>query len=88
MTLYFEFNECIVGGPHRPGYVVPAKYCVRHESGMFRQLMLHRIMSLAEKVWQEDDDGVKFIKHRSMYLDNAEVDMKEFLFVKLSAVEI
>ena len=91
MNIYFEFNETQIGAKYSNfGGRIPAKYCVRHcvtdlPGG---PLYPHRLMFSAERIWQEDDNGVKFIKHRSAYLKDAVVDMKEFMWIKLSAAKV
>lgn len=43
-------------------------------------------MYAAERAWQEDESGVKFVKNR--HGENMPVDMKEFFWVKLQAVSL
>lgn len=43
-----------------------------------------KLLQCSERVWQEDDDVVKFIKNRQVGL-MAAVDMREFFLVKLQA---
>lgn len=88
MDLYFEFNEAHIGAKYSNfGKTIPAKYCVRHCATDLAggPIAPHRLMYSAERIWQEDSTGVKFIKHRSVYLKDAVVDMKEFMWIKLRA---
>jgi hypothetical protein len=43
-------------------------------------------MYSSERAWQEDETGVKFVKNR--HGENMPVDMKEFFWVKLQAVNL
>lgn len=46
-------------------------------------------MQISDRVWVEDDEGVKFAKHR--YRIDRELndhDVKEFTFIKLKSVNI
>ena len=43
-------------------------------------------MYAAERAWQEDETGVKFVKNR--HGENIPVDMKEFFWIKLQAVKL
>jgi hypothetical protein len=45
-------------------------------------------MCAAERIWQEDENGVKFVKHRYGNPTETPVDLKEFLWVKLSATSV
>lgn len=38
---------------------------------------------LADRVWSEEDHGVKFIKNRRTEKNSTPVDMKEFFLIKL-----
>lgn len=48
-----------------------------------------RWMANADRAWAEEDDGtVRFLKHRLYEADQTKVDLKEFMWVKLSAVKV
>lgn len=42
----------------------------------------------SDRIWREDHNGVTFLKHRSVGLTGAEVDKKEFFWVKLKSVTL
>jgi hypothetical protein len=42
----------------------------------------------ADRIWVEDESGVRFIKHRFADLLFAQVDAEEFLMIKLKAVPL
>ena len=85
MNLYFEISECITDSPHRyyAAYgVEPATRGVRLPSKCTSMAMN------SERIWREDQTGkVTYIKHRSG-LPNADVDMKEFFWVKLKSITV
>ncbi len=75
------------------------KYMVQHDLKLetvidpvtFQPVKRYRgnfqILYDATRVWAESEDGVKFVKHR--FADKtAEVDLKEFMWIKLKAQEI
>jgi len=91
MDLYFEFHESQIGAKYSNfGKRIPAKYCVRYCATNLPggPLIPQRLMHSAERVWQEDEHGVKFIKNRNGFLETTPVDSKEFMWVKLSATQV
>ena len=89
MNLYFEFNEQHVGFRYSNfGATIPAKYCVRYCATSLPggPLVPMKLMAFAQRVWEEDETGVKFIKNRNSNPETTPVDSKEFLWVKLSGV--
>jgi len=42
----------------------------------------------SNRVWAESEDGVKFVKHRFADPKTVEVDLKEFMWIKLKAQEV
>jgi hypothetical protein len=91
MDIYFEFNDSAIGREFNSfQHPIPAKYCVRYcatdlPGGPIYPL---RLMHYAERIWQEDDTGIKFIKNRNGNPETTPVDMKEFFWVKLSSKEV
>lgn len=91
MDLYFEFNDVAIGKRFSNfSATVPAKYGVRYcatdlPGGPVNPL---KLMAFADRVWQEDKDGVKFIKNRNGFPETTPVDSKEFMWVKLSATQV
>ena len=91
MDLYFEFYDSEVGKKYSSfGLKIPAKYCVRYCATDLPggPLVPHRLIHSANRIWQEDRDGVKFIKNRTRNPETTPVDSKEFMWVKLSAVKV
>lgn len=87
MNLYFEYPDVCIGRRFSiTGRTIPAKHCVR-----FNQLadtIPFGLMFSANRIWQEDENGVKFVKHRDDNPTETPVDLKEFLWVKLSATTV
>lgn len=44
----------------------------------------YNLLSLSDRVWAEDEDGIRYLKNRNGYISTA-VDMKEFMLVKLKS---
>ena len=91
MNVYFEFYDSEVGKKYSSfGLNIPAKYCVRHCNTDLSggPLVPHRLMHGANRVWQEDEHGVKYLKHRGAWVTDVQVDEKEFLWIKLSAMPV
>lgn len=92
MNVYFEYPEQYVG--HTFGYLgdqIPARYCARYNVSIDADgdpILPVKLMYMAERVWQEDETGVKYLKHRGAWLSDVHVDEKEFLWIKLSATRI
>jgi hypothetical protein len=91
MDLYFEFNDSAIGREFNSfQHPIPAKYCVRYCATALTggPLVPWRLVSFADRVWQEDDTGIKFLKNRNGNPETTPVDMKEFFWVKLSSKEV
>ena len=91
MDLYFEFDEQHVGIRYSNfGATIPAKYCVRHCATRLPggPLVPMKLVAFAQRVWEEDETGVKFIKNRNGFPETTTVDSKEFMWIKLSAVTV
>lgn len=75
--VYFEIADCAIPQFGR-------KYFVAHEidSGVFRARRADYLQH-SDRAWMEQDGRVWFVKHR--YITSPTVDMKEFMWVKLSA---
>ncbi len=86
MNVYFEINPSVdLGGAfdnHR-------YYCVYNTrksavlGGGFRGMLLH-----SDRVWIEDKQGVRFLKHRTELPELADVDPKEFMWIKLKSIAV
>jgi len=77
MNLYFELPLDLTGEPVN---------LVRHNVGDFQPFSYptRQIFNRANRVWQENDQGISFIKNR--YVDpNTPVDMEEFMWIKLNS---
>ncbi len=80
MNIFFELADCAVkdfGGKYF------ALYDTRKSKVMMgsdRYLLIN-----SNRVWAEEDEGVRFIKHRYSEAETTPVDMKEFLWIKLKS---
>jgi hypothetical protein len=77
MNVFFEIADCAV---EEFGHKYLALYNVRYVaiSGHGAQTM-----QMSERVWAEEDHGVKYLKNRISYRTDIPVDMKEFFLIKL-----
>lgn len=92
MSIYFEFPDCAVGrrtGDQTWDAFVPAKYCVRSDFNNpgLKTLIPWKIIARADRVWSDENGQVEYLKNRTGS-GKAPVNLKEFMFVKLAAVEI
>jgi hypothetical protein len=90
-TTYFEIADSVLGRPIRTfdgSYVKPeGKYLFYHRRTS-KQKFPNAPMSLmyvSERIWEENEDGVRWIKNRWIGADMP-VDLKEFLWVKLASI--
>ena len=78
---YYEINDCVVdefGG----------KYFVVHNTiGDAMEAGGYKITAASDRVWKERNGEVWYIKNRTIPNDSP-VDLKEFMWVKLSAESI
>jgi len=79
---YLEFSSEIVERFNMPG-----KYLE------FRRTHIpHRYILMAERIWIEDDEGVRYMKNRNPYhsavIEPNSVDLKEFTWIKLSSTNV
>lgn len=82
MNVFFELADCAVGDEGK--YL--AVYNTRRSAvigGAHRRLMLH-----SNRVWVEEDTGVRFLKHRFSEASTTPVDMKEFFWIKLKSATV
>ena len=81
MNVYFELADCVVD-PHYGKYIAVTNALHTAVSGTkFRALARN-----SERVWTEDELGVKIIKNRLG--DLTTVDMPEFFVIKLKSFQI
>lgn len=72
---YYEINDSFV---EQWG----SKYITVSPSSVFG-LSMH-----AERVWREDESGIRYIKNRIEDPKTAHVDLQEFMWVKLSSKHV
>ena len=79
---YFEINDLVVtefGGKY---------FVAHHKSGDGISAGGYRITAASDRVWKERDDGdVRYLKNRTIPND-APVDMKEFMWIKLQSHQL
>jgi hypothetical protein len=78
VNVYFELADCAVkdfGG----------KYFALYNATRGEVMMAHEryLMMYSDRVWAEEDHGVRFMKNRYEYANNAQVDIPEFFWIKL-----
>jgi len=80
-SFYFDLHNSAV---NKWGH----KYFAAHGSDSALRAGGIDLTSLAERIWCEQDGRVWFVKHRTSTSQQAEVDMKEFMWIKLKAKEV
>ena len=84
MNVYFELNESVK-------HELDGRYFVVYGSGMddIRNTTRHLgLMRNSDRAWEESENGVRFVKNRTLDVKTAEVDMKEFFWIKLKSVKV
>jgi hypothetical protein len=83
MNVFFELGDYAVkdfGGKYFALYNATKGEVMRpHE----RYLMMY-----SERVWAEEDHGVRFMKNRTTGIKDSPIDMKEFFLIKLRSKTI
>jgi len=84
MNYYYELSEASAEGGHRNfvQYDIPTTMDRQWVPGS------EQLMRRADRIWREDDHGVRYIKHRYKNSLTETVDMKEFFWVKLKSVQV
>ena len=78
MNVFFEIADSAVEGP---GHKYLARYGAKSHvavNGTESWAMLH-----SERVWAEEEDGVRYLKNRTTGSKDSPIDMKEFFWIKL-----
>lgn len=84
MTVYFELSESVK-------HDLDGRYFAVYGADMdeIRNTTRHLgLMMNSDRAWEESENGVRFIKHRLLDVRTAEVDMKEFFWIKLKSVKV
>jgi hypothetical protein len=85
MNIYYELSDCVVGLHGKGKYL--AAYDIRKSEG-FASTRYGAIMRGADRAWAEDETGVRFLKHRFADIPLVQVDIEEFLMIKLKCIAV
>jgi hypothetical protein len=80
MNVFFEISDTFV---EKYGHKYLAIYDADNVITPGASRRLYQIKAFSDRMWSEEDDGVKFIKNRRTEKNNTPVDMKEFFWIKL-----
>ena len=81
MNVFFELGDYAVkdfGNKYFALYNTPKIKVVT--PALERYLMMY-----SERVWAEEEDGVRYLKNRTTGIKDLPIDMKEFVWVKLKS---
>lgn len=78
-SYFYEISPALVGR-----HTFPNQYVARYDSKYIFSTLTHA----ADRIWVEDESGVRFLKNRFADLLFAHVDIEEFLMIKLKAVPV
>jgi hypothetical protein len=84
MNIYFELSESVK-------HDLDGRYFVAYGSSMddVRNTTRHLgLMLNSDRAWEESENGVRFVKNKLLGFKTAEVDMKEFFWIKLKSVKV
>ena len=77
LQLYFELSEVIAKESNLPRYVT----WKIEEANTSRRWIYY----ISDRVWAQNDEGIRYTKNRLENLNTAKVDMEEFMWVKLKS---
>jgi hypothetical protein len=80
VNVYFEIADIAV---EKYGHKYIAIYDADNGNRPVPDRRLWEMKAFSDRMWSEEDDGVKFIKNRRTQRNNTPVDMKEFFWIKL-----
>ena len=84
MNVYYELNENVK-------HDLDGRYFVVYGKGMDEVRNSTRYLGLmmnSDRAWEESENSVRFVKNRFLDIKTAEVDMKEFFWIKLKSVKV
>lgn len=80
MNVFFELAD---SASDTYGHKYFALYDIRKSDGITS--LLRNVMQYSDRVWVEEESGVRFLKHRYSEARQTSVDMKEFFWIKLKS---
>lgn len=82
VNVFFEIADIFV---EKYGHKYLAVYDADNvdKFGPRAQAWLREMRTVSDRMWSEEDHGVKFIKNRRTEKNNTPADMKEFFLIKL-----
>ena len=83
MNLFFELSPAM-DSKHKH---FAAYHKIKPMYGLF-PTKYHGMAASSDRIWLEDDGEVKFVKHRWASIDDAQVDLEEFMMIKLKSIQI
>ena len=83
MNLFFELSPA-VNSEHKHFAAINA---VKPLYGSF-PLRYHGMAAASDRIWLEDETGVKFVKHRWKNQNTEPVDPEEFMMIKLKSKQV
>ena len=80
MNVFYELADCMLNeqGKYFAAYG-------RTETSDIGTSKYRNLMQYSDRVWAEDEYGVRFLKNRYEHIRDAKVDMKEFFWIKLKS---
>jgi hypothetical protein len=83
VNVYFELADCAVKD-------FDGKYFALYNATRGEVMTAHEryLMMYSDRVWAEEDHGVRFMKNRHQAAESTPVDEKEFFWIKLKCQTI
>lgn len=85
MNLYYEMAPCMIADCGCGRHSILAHYDVQSVELPSRSGRMDN-MHMANRVWEETDTGVRYIKYRAGVAPD--VDMEEFMWIKLKSTQL
>jgi len=83
MNLFFELSQAM-NSEHKHFAAINA---VKPPYGFF-PIRYHGFAAASERIWLEDETGVRFLKHRWKNQSTEPVDFEEFMMIKLKSKQV
>ena len=87
-AVYCELGDRYKSAISLPKYVTYNAEFDEYGHMIFKNRFVSSIVLGADRIWIQDDRGIRYVKHRWDNPDTAPIDMKEFMWIKLTSQSV
>ena len=87
-TVYCELGEHYTSAVTLPKYVTYYSKVDEHGQMIIKNGFVASVVYGSDRIWIQDDRGIRYVKHRWNSPATAPVDMEEFMWVKLKSQSV